>query len=188
MTVTLEKPEIITLMYRQEKTDADYGSCMWARFYFDLKNYTLQIESDCGNYIYGWVPTPDGESFMQLCTRFDSGYLLYKLSNQSVIDSANTWQAVKDLVSDIIEIESLDDLDEYDWDQLEAACYGNNDERDVVDSVISALDDTVLRDKYDTYDIWNAIEKDYPTQAKKIVSVFISCIQPFIKKMLEEDK
>ena len=87
MTITVEKPEIITLMYRQEKTDADYGSCLWARFQFDLKNYTLHIEGDCGNYTHGWVPTPEHESFLHLCGRFDYEYLLYKMSNKTVIDS-----------------------------------------------------------------------------------------------------
>ena len=183
MTVTIEKPEIITLLYRQEKTDKDYGSCLWARFYFDLKNYTLQIESDCGNYIYGWVPTPDTESFMKLCARFDYEYLLYKLSNETVIDSESTWKAIKELVDEIIEYELMDDLDEYDLERIEAACYHCYDERDVADAIMAALDDTKLRDKYETEYIWSAIEKDYPANAKKICSVFTNCIQPFIKTM-----
>lgn len=183
MTVTIEKPEIITLMYRQEKTDKDYGSCLWARFYFDLKNYTLSIESDCGNYSYGWIPTPDHETFMHLCARFDEGYLLYKLSDQTVIDSETTYKALKEVVEEIIEFEELDNLDEYEWEQIESACYHFNNERDVFDSIISALDNTELWEKYETEYIWGAIEKDYPANAKKIVSVFINCIQPFIRTM-----
>ena len=61
--VVVEKPQIISLLYKQEDTDKDYGSCLWARFYLDLKNYTMSIESDCGNYTYGWTPTPESESF-----------------------------------------------------------------------------------------------------------------------------
>ena len=185
MTVTIERPEIVTLLYKQEKTDEDYGSCLWARFYFDLKNYTLQIESDCGNYIHGWFPTPEHESFLKLCARFDYDYLLYKISNKTIIDSESTWKAVKELVDEITEFELFETIDEYYLEQLEAACYHHNDERDCFDAICSVLDDTDLRDKYETEYIWSAIEKDYPANAKKIISVFINCIQPFIKTMEE---
>lgn len=184
MTVTVEKPEIVTLLYKQEKTDEDYGSCLWARFYFDLKNYTLQIESDCGNYIHGWTPTPKSESFLELCARFDYEYLLYKISNPTIIDGKETWKQVKEFVTDMIEYEILeDDLDKFDWEQLEVACYHHNDERDCFDAICSALDDTELRGKYETECIWSSIVKTYPANAKKIVSVFVNCIQPFIKTM-----
>ena len=186
MTITIEKPETLCLMYRQEKTDEDYGSCMWARFYFDLKNYTLHIESDCGNYTYGWYPTPDTESFMKLCARFDYYYLLDKMSSRSIIDSEKTWKAVKELVEQLIDDFSLDNLDEYEWEQLESACYHAYDERDVFDSITEVLNHTELRGKYETEDFWYAIEKDYPANSKKIFSVFIDCIQPFIKAMKEE--
>ena len=183
MTVTVEKPEIITLLYRQEKTDEDYGSCLWARFYFDLKNYTLQIESDCGNYTHGWMPTPEHETFMELCARFDKYYLLDKISSQSVIDGENTWKSVKKIVDEIIDYYSLDNLDEYDWEQIEAACYHNYDERDCHEAIAYALNDAGIWDKCEIGDIYSAINKDYPANAKKIVSVFVDCIQPFIKTM-----
>lgn len=186
MTITIEKPDVITLLYRQEKTDADYGSCLWARFYFDKKNYTLHIESDCGNYTYGWVPTPDHESFLHLCGRFNYEYLLYKISDRTVIDSESTWKAVKELVEETIAYSLFDNLEEYDWEQLESACYHRMDERDVLDGIFDALKYTELSGKIETEDLWGAIEKDYPANAKKIASVFTNCIQPFIKTMGED--
>lgn len=183
MTITIEKPTITTLLYRQEKTDEDYGSCMWARFQFDLKNYTLHIESDCGNYVHGWYPTPDTETFMKLCARFDYDYLIYKLSNRTVIDSESTWKAVKELVKETIEHSLFDNLDEYDWEQLESSCYHCHDQRDVIDGIFDVLQYTGLSGKIETEDLWGAIEMDYPANAKKIVSVFINHIQPFIKSM-----
>ena len=39
MTVKEINPNILTLEYRQEKTDKDYGSCLWARFMFNLDRY-----------------------------------------------------------------------------------------------------------------------------------------------------
>lgn len=184
MKITVEKPETIVILYRQEKSDEDYGSCLWARFYFDTKNYVLHIESDCGNYTYGWVPTPDHETFLQLCCRFDSEYLLYKLSDRTVIDSDATWKAVKELVEETLQYSLFDSkLDENDWQELESACYHCRDQRDVIDCIFDAIKYTELSRKIETEDLCGAIEMDYPANAKKIVSVFINCIQPFIKTM-----
>lgn len=98
--VKIEKPEIITISYRQERSDKDYGSCLWARFNFDIKHYHLSIESDCGTYGNGWVPTPDHETFLQLCSRFDNGYLLDKLDNRSVVDGRATHKALMEFLAD----------------------------------------------------------------------------------------
>ena len=46
--VTEIQPNIVALEYRQEQSDKDYGSCLWARFYFNLDRYELTIVSDCG--------------------------------------------------------------------------------------------------------------------------------------------
>lgn len=186
MTITVEKPEIITLLYRQEKTDADYGSCMWARFYFDTKNYTLSIESDCGNYSHGWMPTPEHESFLHLCARFDAEYLLYKISEKTVANSDTTWKAVKELLEEIVEHSDLEDeLDEYDWKDIESACYQYRDQRDIYDSIMDTLNYTRVKEKIEFEDLWGAIEMDYPANAKNIFSVFTQCIQPFLKTMEE---
>lgn len=182
MTVTVEKPQIISLLYRQEKTDADYGSCLWARFYLDLKNYTMQIESDCGMFSYGWRPTPNSESFLHLLSRLGQDYLLGKLSSQSVIDGATTFETVKGMLEEIAENECMD-LDPFVLEQIESACYHTNDGRDVIDGVLSELEATELWNKVDSSDLWECVEYDYPANAKKIVSVFASCIKPVIKTM-----
>ena len=31
MNIAVEKPEIVTISYRQEQGDKDYGSCLWGR-------------------------------------------------------------------------------------------------------------------------------------------------------------
>ena len=184
MKVTVEKPSVITLLYQQEKTDADYGSCLWARFYIDTKNYTLSIESDCGNYVHGWLPTPDSESFIQLLARMDQGYLLYKISNESVIDGDATAAAVLELVKEYAECECID-LDKWDLEQISDACHHHNDERDLVAAVLDAVISTPLRKalETDTYDLYSAVVKDYPTNAKKITEVFADCIRPVVKTL-----
>ena len=186
MKITIEKPEVLVLKYQQEKTDEDYGSCLWARFYLDLKNYTMSIESDCGNYVHGWVPTPDHESFLKLLARMDGDYLLYKISNQTVIDGDETWKEVEEMVKDIAEGE-LEDVEDFAWEEIKDACYHHNDERELVEAVLDAsIPSAVYKAlERETYELYGCVVKDYPANAKKIVSVFISCIKPKIKEIID---
>ncbi|MBQ8360009.1 MAG: hypothetical protein IJX37_08945 [Oscillospiraceae bacterium] len=188
MTVTVEKPKIITLLYRQEKSDPDYGSCLWARFYLDTQNYTMSIESDCGNYSYGWVPTPDSESFLHLLARMDTDYLLRKISSESVIDGEATAAEMLELIKETAASE-LVNLDEWDLQQISDACYHHNDERDLVDAVLDAVIPTAVRKalECDSYSLYEAVVKDFPAGAKKIVEVFKICIVPAIKKLEAEN-
>ena len=79
MKVTEIKPNMLILEYRQDKEDKDYGSCLWARFMFNLDRYELSITSDCGNYGYKWYETPNSESFLELMARCDKWYVMHKL-------------------------------------------------------------------------------------------------------------
>ena len=77
--VKVINPDITVLEYTQEKTDKDYGSCLWAKFYFDTTNCKLLITSDCGNYAYGWCS--DTKPFLSFLASISKGYLLLKLLN-----------------------------------------------------------------------------------------------------------
>lgn len=188
MTVAIEETRIISLMYRQERTDADYGSCLWARFYFDLNNYTLSVESDCGNYVCGWIPTPDTESFLQLCSRFDEGYLLEKISNRTVVSGEETWAALKELL-DEIDWADNEEKRHYDMKTIESSCYHNRNETEAYESISQAIDESYFSGQIEDYEVWQCIDMDYPAGAKKIVSVFHNHIQPVLKKIdAEVDK
>ena len=182
MIVTIEETRIISLMYRQERTDADYGSCLWARFYFDLKNYTLSIESDCGNYVYGWVPTPEAETFLHLCSRFDEGYLLEKIAKRTVVNGDETWEELKDFleyaVGDADEEVRITELKE-----IHDACYHHRTDVEAHEAILAAIKETSFSDEIGDYEIWQSIVMDYSADAKKIVSVFHDHIQPVIKKL-----
>ena len=181
MTVTVEKPEIITMLYRQEQSDADYGSCLWARFYLDTKNYTMSIESDCGNYSHGWVPTPGRETFLRLLCRLDCGYLLGKLAERTVVNGEETWEALRDRIE--CEWEYLDDDV---WDELEAACFHKRNADEVYSAVVDVLKYTPLEKEIDACSIYGCVEMDYHASAKKIVSVFLSAIVPVLRQMEKE--
>lgn len=185
MPVIQEKPQIISLYYRPKPDDPNRGSCEWARFYFDLKNYVLSIESDCGNYSYGWVPTPKSESFLQLCSRFDKDYLLCKISDESVVDSEATWELIKEMIYEIAECNDIDEISWVVMDEIESACnYRNSHE--VYEAIHFAIEGTELDDKVESYDILDRICTTYPVNAKKIADVFVSEIKPFIKENLLE--
>ena len=180
--VKIEKPEIITISYRQERSDKDYGSCLWARFNFDTKHYHLSIESDCGTYGNGWVPTPDHETFLQLCSRFDNGYLLDKLDNRSVVDGEATFKAL---------MEFLEEYDDAAYEELTAkqrkhlyeACRSNRTDRDCMENILDELESTEFAGKCCEYDIACCIEMTYPSGAKKIAEIFRDHIQPVLREL-----
>ena len=185
MKVTIEKPKIITLLYRQEKDDKDYGSCLWARFYLDTENYTMAIESDCGNYSYGWVPTPNSESFLQLLARMGVDYLLNKISSQTVVDGEATWKAVEEYMQEASAYEGVV-LDADEWESIKDACHASNNNQEILDELEDATPFALWRE-LDHEWLWGLIEKDYSAQAKKIGSIFDTCIRPKIKELLAEE-
>lgn len=113
--VNVYHPCITRISYHQEKGDPDYGTCLWADFEFDTINYRLQITSDCGNYAYEWVQTPDKESFFELCRRIEPDYLLSKISSEKRIDQDKTVENAIDLIYQSIEYEA--DFED-DWKEL----------------------------------------------------------------------
>lgn len=181
--VELKTPAIKVFEFRQEKSDEDYGSCMWARFYFDTENYNLSIESDCGTYGYGWCPTPNTESFLKLCSRINADYLLEKLSDRSKIDNEKTFENIKNMLTDLERIEVCK-LEEYTWEEIESAC-NDYDDHAIVEQVTKALEGTPIYVCVEEYALYESIEKDYPANAKKIVQVFAEHIKPKIKEMLK---
>lgn len=181
-TVNVKKREIQVIEYRQERGDEDYGTCLWARFSFDTVSYTLNINSDCGEYSYSWRPTPETESFMQLCSRFDGEYLLGKFSSRSEIDEENTYNEIERYLRGIVFCE----FDDQTWEKISAACT-ESDARVLVDGVMSAIDQTAVEfPNICEFDLYECIVKDYPIAAKKIVQVFMDHIKPKIKELLTE--
>lgn len=182
-TVDIKSTRIITLEFRQEKGDDDYGSCMWARFLFDLDNYDLHINSDCGNYAYGWCPTPDKESFLKLMSRINESYLLEKISSRSVVDSDSTWENIKEYINDVLDGEAPD----FELDDVKNCCHHRT-----VDEVYNALCDELKYTNADNenaedYAIFECIDTTFPNGAMKIVSVFKNSIQPKIKELLKSE-
>ncbi len=178
-TVKETASNIVTLEFHQERKDADYGSCLWAVFNFDLNRYALTIMSDCGNYSYGWVPTPKSESFMHLMSRVDKGYLLDKIANRNVISASDTFKAVKSLIKDM-EVDPAE-KDPYgdpiiDMSDIKDAC-NQDTEQEIHDTLEEVFRGTPMEDCED-YDIWSCIIKDFSANAWKIAQIFEDYIRP----------
>lgn len=187
--VTTREPSLISLYFRQEEGDPDYGSCLWAIFNFDLDRYELTITSDCGSYAYCWTPTPHAESFMHLMSRLDYGYLLDKLANPCVIDTAATFAAVKQLMDDYgADLSERDEWGDpvFDMEEIERCC-DQDTEREVYDALIKQFRNTSMEGCED-YDIWCCIEKTFTVNAKKIAQVFMDYIRPKCKELSDNER
>lgn len=180
--VELKKPSIITLEFHQEKEDKDYGSCLWARFILDTENYDMHITSDCGNYGYGWTPTPEHESFFKLISRINSSYLLDKIASRETINNDETYENIKFLLEQCADKE-LEDIG-IDLEEIESAC-NNRSVNDVLDGVRAEIKHTVLDRCIEDYEIYENISMDYSASQKKIAEVFENHIQPKIRELLK---
>lgn len=176
MKVNEIKPNILILEYRQEKGDKDYGSCLWARFMFNLDRYELSIMSDCGNYGYKWVETPNSESFLQLMSRCDDGYIINKLYGSPDIFSFEETkkEAYKSMVIVDEDKQKLDEIfqefeDTWEPETSESFCTRFEEYNDGY---------------FDGGYVWSLPEYEYPANVLKIVSVFENCIKPKIKEII----
>lgn len=174
MKIEKINPRVITYKLAPDKGDKEYFSCMWARYIFDCDNGRLNINSDAGDYSYGWGHN-DHEDFMHLMSRIDSGYLLNKISDRTVfhIDKSKK--------------HTINNIKEYGID-----CFGikNQELNSIIDDINNiddgASEETFLREvdsivpKID----WESIEivREYPCGAVTVVDLFIKYLQPKIKE------
>jgi hypothetical protein len=186
MKIFEEKRNIVTVCYRQEQDDPDYGTCIWADFYFDTYAYQLTIASDCGNYTYGWNATPK-EDFLRLMARMHKEYLLDKIAEENVVCADETAEELFEYISALQDDEpptldfqrvTEDDIKEivqdYSGDSIslliEKVCYLLN-ERDI---------------SHDYSEISECIVTRYSADATKIGEVFEQHVQPYIREMIKE--
>lgn len=174
MTVKEIPMNIICLEYRQDKTDTDYGSCLYARFYFNLDKYELSIISDVGNYAHQWFATPEHESFLKLMSRITDDYLLGKLcGNPKEFDYEATKEHFYDYMDDEDDKKHLDEI----FEEIEC--------RYIPDTGETFIE--LFEQKNDGWwsDVWEYPIYKYTLCQEKIVSVFKNHIQPVIRIMSE---
>lgn len=170
-------PDVVQLKFYQEKTDSDYGSCLWGNVIIDCANYTLLIESDCGSYSYGWIPTPNTESFIRLLCRMNSDYLLGKISDRTCIDFEKSKEQTYENIREYFEYDDINAANEIieNLDYVLDTSYGE-------ESFYRACEEAFIGYNIcDSFEIIH-IEKDYPAGAKKIAEIFKNTIQPYLRE------
>lgn len=194
MNIEVEKPNIVRIKYHQEPDDPNYGSCMWAFYDFDLDEYILNIQSDCGDASYGWVKTPKSESFFHLMARINDDYLINKLFKDESVDVDATIEQVRELLGIGEDEDYRDDyLTIYEREEREEALnelkntfyeYGHMS----ADACAHLLDEwNREHDDYEISDIWEYVQTDFTAMQKRIVQIFADYIQPKIKEILREE-
>lgn len=173
--VKKEIPNILQYYFAADKSDPEYHKCTWARFYFDLDYYTLMIESDCGNFIYGW-PVTKSESFVKFMARVEDGYLLSKIS-ELVFDSDSTINSILDNVRE----ENPDYYEEILHNFVDYGEFNIDNEEIFFEKVNSMFDDyyPYLAEYRNIPDNEFACYK-YPSTAETIVQIFCKYIQPLL--------
>lgn len=174
MEITKIEPRTYTYRLVPNKNDEEYASCMWARFVFDCDNGRLNINSDAGDFSYGWGYN-EHEDFMHLMSRVDKYYLLDKLSSRNVFlleeSKKATIETIEDNGFENYDIKSEEDWEEYKQDILDIDTRSEETFLRKVDNIIPDIDwDSII------------IEKDYPYGAKVIVDLFEKYLQPKIKE------
>ena len=168
---------ILCLEYRQDREDKDYGSCLWARFYFNLDRYELMIMSDCGNYGYKWCETPDSERFLELMARVGKDYLLHKLcGNPKVFDYEATKAHFYDYADDEEDKKRLDEI----FEEIECKYIPDCGETFI----------ELFEQENDGWwcDVWEYPVYVYTANQKRIVKVFDECIRPKIREIINAKK
>lgn len=175
MEITKIEPRTYTYRLVPNKDDEEYTSCMWARFIFDCDNGRLNINSDAGDYSYGWGYN-EHEDFMHLMGRVDKYYLLEKISSRKVFlldeSKKQTIETIEDNGWGCYGIESAEDWRKIKQDILDIDCCASEEFfiRMVVDIVPDIDWESII------------IEKDYPHGAKVVVDLFEKYLQPKIKE------
>lgn len=182
MTVKEINSELLILEYRQNRDDEDYGSCLWARFYFNLDKYELMIMSDCGEYGYGWYPASKHESFLELMARIGEDYLLGKLcGNPKEFDYEATKEHFYEYTDEPEDKAKLDEI----FEEIESEYEPESGE-----TFLRMFDELNVDEHNHAIfcDTWEYPVYVYTLQQKRIVQIFKDCIQPKIREMLKERK
>lgn len=180
--VEVKIPDVVRIEYRAGADDPDRYRCRWANFEFDQENYSLQIMSAQGNFAYGWHPTQT-ETFIDLCKRFDSNYLLSKISEATVVNPQVTYDNLLDLIADNC-LEKPNSILPEGW---------KTNIKDIVDENVSSSDSLFFEisnllhqwyfDEIENFEIWECIETRYPFSARVVVEVYMKYIKPELYKL-----
>lgn len=176
-TIRTNNPQMRVFEYFQNPTDSDYGSCLWARFYFDLENYTVFITSDCGEYSHTWPM--EKIPFLSSLLGMKENYLLEKLSRRNVLNKESSLENLKEMFAkngaELIYSKICKDISFY---------LSNYDVPELAIAEIERLIDENSDIPFSSEEFFDCFVYVYPAGAYKIVEIFETYIKPEIKKFV----
>lgn len=180
-TITPEYELLLRAVYRQNKGDEDYGSCLWAIFDIDPENGMLNIQSDCGNYAHRW--SDRGRDFLLLLTMITPVSMLYKLVGKpKCVDFEKTIASVKECLHDAYEDDVYVNLDaEFESLESELSEFGSLDSKEVIEHV---LETWANERELEIDQIWEYVCTEYSPQEERIVKIFKEHVVPEINRFL----
>lgn len=171
MKISVIRPSSTRYRFSFEIGDEIHHRCTWADIDLDHETYTLTACTDCGNYAYGWTPTPKAESFRALMARINGEYLLGKISDTSVFDfEASKQQLIKEAKECACTLDqqwSLEDLENMDECGEELFLFRAAE--------ITGLDYASI-----------PIVKEYPAGAVTFAKLFVEYLQPILREELKQ--
>ena len=183
MTVNEIPVNIRCIEYRQDREDADYGSCLYARFYFNLNKCELSIISDVGNYSYCWGKA-DNETFFELMSRISGSYLIGKLCGSP-----------KEFDYEVTKAHMYDYWGEEERDrEILDRIFENLEYEDGVEKSADIFLMKFDENNYDdnpshsyVCDVWEMCQYSYTPWQKRICKIFVDYIQPKIREILKDE-
>jgi hypothetical protein len=179
MKVEKIEPKVSTYRLVLDKGDEEFTSCIWARFILDFDNWRLTINSDAGDYTYGWGSNKN-DDFLDLMCRVNADYLLNKMSDRSRVFIDKSKKAtIKTITDNDYECfgikdqnhlnEIIDEINDID------ACASEETFIREVDSIVPNIDFECIE-----------VVKDYPYGAYTAIGLFVKYIQPVLRAELKE--
>jgi len=180
MQVGHSTPNIIRLIYRQDKSDPGYGMCLWADFYLDPERGSLMIMSDRGNYGYRWPEK--GWHFIQVLEGMDKDYFLRKMCAEKKVDVENTIVRLREALKDTEEYTDLQ-IEQY-IDHLKDTFedYDLDDSPDLTGYLVTEWCDEYRIDLPDAYEY---VKMGYGYDEITIAEIFEKRIRPIIRDAAE---
>ena len=164
MKITAKTPNITQYRIVAEPEDPMYHRCQWAVINLDHDTYTMTAETDCGNYTYGWVPTPKTESFVKLMARIDEGYLLGKIASESVFNFEESkrqlLEEAKSRDCTCRQIQAMEWIEDCGWELF-----------------FAKVQEILAWDYYET-----PMVMEYPPGAITFAKLFVEYLQPLLRK------
>lgn len=178
MKTEITRPEVIRFAYYQESGDKNFGSCLWAFFDCDIQDNALSIRSDCGNYAYSYWSVKG--NFIGFLAGLSRDYISEKLlGNPERISFDGTRENIRQALegNDDYEAEELEEM----LDELQAEMEEHDPDHGH-DAIYKCVEEWLDNYGFDGLNAWDLIELDWTPHQKRIIEIFVTCIQPEMRK------